>query len=408
MIHHPAVESTRADHRQQAELLLDAVLAERHAAQVEREQAAAAERRQRLATSTASAQPAEQAQASSEQQGQTSGISSRSISSPSTAAEGTVAPLSALAHAVPDSFRVGLAGPPGAGKSSLIEALGMYLVKQGHKVAVIAVDPSSARSGGSILGDKTRMVELSRHPNAFVRPSPTRGTLGGVAQHTNDVVLLCEGGGYDIVLVETVGLGQSEVVVDTTVDMLLLVVPPAGGDELQGVKKGIVEVADAIVVNKADGDFLPSARHAAAEYRRALQLVRWKHHLWQPQVKLVSALSGSGVEDLWSVAAQFRRVMGESGSMQARRQAQASGWMWQNLEQELVARAHSDSGVTGEAHRLQRLLADGYITPRRAAFKLFEVFCGTLAAEKRDGASNTQKGGSRAAAPTTRSTVANE
>ncbi|ETI51742.1 LAO/AO transport system ATPase, variant 5 [Phytophthora nicotianae CJ01A1] len=152
------------------------------------------------------------------------------------------------------SFRLGIAGPPGAGKSTFIETLGLFLTAQGHKVAVLAIDPSSSRSGGSILGDKTRMEKLSNDPNAFVRPSPSRGTLGGVAQHTNEIVLLCEAGGYDIILVESVGLGQSEIVIDDTVDMVMLLVSPAGGDDLQGQKKGIVEIADIVVVNKADGD----------------------------------------------------------------------------------------------------------------------------------------------------------
>jgi LAO/AO transport system kinase len=186
-------------------------------------------------------------------------------------------------------------------------------------------------------------------------------------------VLLCEGGGYDVVLVETVGLGQSEVVVDTCVDMLLLVVPPAGGDELQGVKKGIVEVADAIVVNKADGALEPAARHAAAEYQRALQLVRWKHHAWQPRVMRASAATGVGVTDVWAVAAEFRRVMGSAGLLLARRQAQATEWMWHTLEAELVAMARGDAAVQTEASRLQRLLASGYVTPRRAAHKLLDT-----------------------------------
>lgn len=163
-----------------------------------------------------------------------------------------------------EAFRLGLAGPPGAGKSTLIESLGTQLCDQGQKVAVIAVDPSSSVTGGSILGDRTRMTELSRHRNAFVRPSPTRGTLGGVAAHTNDVVLLCESAGYEITLVETVGLGQSEIAIDATVDCLALVVPPAMGDELQGVKKGIMEVADIVAVTKADGDLVRAASLAAA------------------------------------------------------------------------------------------------------------------------------------------------
>lgn len=279
-----------------------------------------------------------------------------------------------LGSRVPPTFRVGVAGPPGAGKSTLIEAVGMRLVQQGHRVAVVAIDPSSSRTGGSILGDKTRMTELSRHPHAFVRPSPTSGALGGVAQHTHDVILLCEGGGYDIVLVETVGLGQSEVTVDSCVDMLWLVVPPGGGDELQGVKKGIVEVADVILVNKADGHLATAARHAAAEYSRALQLVRWKHGSWQPVVHQVSAVSGLGLPEALATADAFRDTMGGQGHIAAKRQHQAGEWMWNDFEAALVARGKAAAGVKAAAARLQPALAAGFITPRRAAARLLDAF----------------------------------
>ena len=208
------------------------------------------------------------------------------------------------------SFRLGIAGPPGAGKSTFIEALGMGLTAAGHRVAVIAIDPSSSRTGGSILGDKTRMTMLSRNPNAFVRPAATWGTLGGLAQHTNDVVLLCESSGYDIVLVETVGLGQSEVAVDDAVDMCMLLLPPAAGDDLQGVKKGIMEIADLVVINKADGELATPARHAAASVRQALQLSRPKTPLWKAQVAMASALTNpEGVMDVWELVREYRIVM---------------------------------------------------------------------------------------------------
>jgi LAO/AO transport system kinase len=273
------------------------------------------------------------------------------------------------------SFRIGLAGPPGAGKSTLIEALGTYLIDQGHKVAVIAVDPSSSRTGGSILGDKTRMPELSRSPRAFVRPSPTRGALGGLARQTNDVVLLCEGAGFDIVLVETVGLGQSEVAVDSAVDMLLLVVPPANGDELQGAKKGIVEVADAVVVNKADGAFEAAARHAAVEYRRALQLVRWKHGMaWEPRVARCSALHGTSIGEVWAVCREFRQALSATGALQQRRMQQNAEWMWSQLEASLVLQARTDAAVRRAAEQVGPLVTTGLMTPRRAAHDLLTAF----------------------------------
>ncbi|KAI8507660.1 hypothetical protein Bbelb_150400, partial [Branchiostoma belcheri] len=183
----------------------------------------------------------------------------------------------------PSAFRIGLTGPPGAGKSTFIEAFGKFLTDSGHKVAVLAVDPSSSTTGGSLLGDKTRMPELSRDMNAYIRPSPTSGTLGGVNRRTNEAIVLCEGAGYDVILVETVGVGQSEFVVADMVDMFVLLVPPAGGDELQGLKKGIVEVADLVIVNKADGDLLPAARRIQAEYTSALKLIRPRSHVWRPR-----------------------------------------------------------------------------------------------------------------------------
>lgn len=255
----------------------------------------------------------------------------------------------------------------------------MYLVGLGHHVAVIAVDPSSSRHGGSILGDKTRMTELSRHPSAYVRPSPTQGALGGVAQHTNDVVLLCESAGYDIVLVETVGLGQSEVAIDSTVDMLLLVVPPAGGDELQGVKKGIVEVADTVVVNKCDGELEKPAMMAAAEYRRALQLIRWKHNAWQPQVMRVSALTGFAVDELWATAAEFHNTMSAGGHLESRRARQNVEWMWSQFEVQLVRMGRDCKLVHSLASEFRARLAAGLMTPRRAGHMLLDAFLSSQA-----------------------------
>src|SRR5947208_3828114 len=195
------------------------------------------------------------------------------------------------------AMRVGISGAPGAGKSTFIEALGLHLVERDHRVAVLAVDPSSTRSGGSILGDKTRMEELTRSPHAFVRPSPTSGTLGGVARRTREALLLCEAAGFDVVLVETVGVGQSEVKVAAMVDLFLVLVAPGGGDELQGLKRGIMELADLVVVNKADGDLAATAAHTAADYAAALHLVRPRTPVWTPRVLTCSALTGLGIPE---------------------------------------------------------------------------------------------------------------
>ena len=235
----------------------------------------------------------------------------------------------------PPTYRVGIAGPPGAGKSTLIEALGLHILRTPPPpaappptLAVLAVDPSSPRTGGSILGDKTRMGALAAFPGAFVRPSPARGTLGGVARATHEAVLLCEGAGFDCVLVETVGLGQSEVAVEGCVDALLLVLPPASGDELQGLKKGIVEVADVIAVNKADGAMRNAAGVAVSEYRNAVALGSWKHGAaWEPRVLACSAATGEGVGGVWEALGELRKKLGESGVLRARRAAQAEGWM---------------------------------------------------------------------------------
>src|SRR5829696_3615620 len=207
-----------------------------------------------------------------------------------------------LAEVLPRSgaaVRVGISGAPGAGKSTLIEALGTHLVAEGQRVAVLAVDPSSTRSGGSILGDKTRMEQLTRSPDAFVRPSPTGGTLGGVARRTREAMLLCEAAGFDVVLVETVGVGQSEVKVAAMVDLFLVIVAPGGGDELQGIKRGIMELADLIVVNKADGDLAPAAGRAASDLRHAVHLLRPKRASWEVDVLTASALTGAGIAELW-------------------------------------------------------------------------------------------------------------
>jgi LAO/AO transport system kinase len=283
--------------------------------------------------------------------------------------------------AAPSTFRVGVAGPPGAGKSTFIEALGLHILREEagaaaapSGVAVVAVDPSSPRTGGSILGDKTRMGALCAAEGAFVRPSPARGNLGGVARATHEVVALCEGAGFGTVLVETVGLGQSEVAVDGCVDALLLVLPPAGGDELQGLKKGIVEVADVVVVNKADGALRHAAEVAAGEYRNAVALNTWKHGAaWRPRVLTASAAEGRGVAEAWGALSELRAALGAAGALRERRRAQAEGFMWADFRAELVARAEAQRGVAAVARAQGPLLADGLRTPRAAARALMHA-----------------------------------
>eukprot|EP00742_Colponemidia_sp_Colp-10_P007095 GILJ01007618.1.p1 GENE.GILJ01007618.1~~GILJ01007618.1.p1 ORF type:complete len:373 (+),score=52.63 GILJ01007618.1:158-1276(+) len=278
------------------------------------------------------------------------------------------------------SIRIGIAGPPGAGKSTLIETLGLHVVRSGHKVAVLAIDPSSVRSGGSILGDKTRMTELSNHKDAYVRPSPSRGTLGGIALHTNEVILLCEGAGYDVVLVETVGVGQSEVTVTDVVDCVVLVLPPAAGDELQGVKKGIMEVADVVVVNKADGSLEPLAKQARSEIRSALQFLRPKYPQWSPQVLLCSAKENRNIGTIWDVVKQFKATREADGSLFEQRGVQNKTRMWSYLQDEIMRRirdslnsSHKEDLLGAKLHEMERDLMDGTTTPRVAAMEVAET-----------------------------------
>src|SRR5713101_3806075 len=241
--------------------------------------------------------------------------------------------------------RVGITGAPGVGKSTTIDALGSHLTGLGHQVAVLAVDPSSARTGGSILADKTRMAQLAADARAFIRPSPTAGTLGGVAAKTREAMLLCEAAGFDVVLVETVGIGQSETAVADMTDFFLALMLPGAGDELQGIKKGLVELADMIAVNKADGDNLKRANHAAADYRSALQILTPRSEHWQPPVVTYSALTGAGIGELWQKILDHRRAMNASGEFGARRRQQQIKWMWSMLEQRMTARLRSDPAI---------------------------------------------------------------
>jgi GTPase len=274
------------------------------------------------------------------------------------------------------SVRIGLTGVPGVGKSTFIERFGLTLVGQGHQVAVLAVDPSSKVSGGSILGDKTRMEELSRHPKAFIRPSPTGGTLGGVARRTREAMLVCEAAGFDVVIVETVGVGQSETAVSEMVDIFLLMLLPGGGDELQGIKKGIVELADAVIVNKADGDLIPAAERAVAEYYAALGLLRAAHPDWRPPVLKCSALKGEGIEAVWETVEKHRGIMVANGARAAKRAGQAGAWMWAEISDGLLRRFKTHPEVARELDGLEREVRAGKTTPTAAARRLVGLFSG--------------------------------
>ncbi|PKK28894.1 methylmalonic aciduria (cobalamin deficiency) cblA type [Columba livia] len=274
----------------------------------------------------------------------------------------------------PLAFRVGLSGPPGAGKSTFIECLGKMLTERKHKVSVLAVDPSSSTSGGSLLGDKTRMTELSRDTNAYIRPSPTRGTLGGVTRTTNEAILLCEGGGYDVVLVETVGVGQSEFAVADMVDMFVLLLPPAGGDELQGIKRGIIEMADLVAINKADGDLVVPARRIQAEYISAMKLLRKRSKVWRPKVMRISSKTGEGISDMWDKMTEFRDLMLTSGELIAKRRKQQKVWMWNLIQENMLEHFRSHLAVKDKIPLLEEKVLRGVLSPGLAADLLLKAF----------------------------------
>jgi len=264
------------------------------------------------------------------------------------------------------AVRVGITGAPGVGKSTLIDALGSLLTGQGRKVAVLAVDPSSRRTGGSILADKTRMARLANDDNAFIRPSPASGTLGGVAVRTRETMLLCEAAGYDVVLVETVGVGQSELAVADMTDFFLVMALPGAGDELQALKKGVVELADMIAINKADGDNLARAKVAAAEYTAALHILSPSSPNWSPPVVTCSALKQDGIEDLWSKILDHRQRLTASGELKARRGEQQVKWMWTMLEERLFAPLRSDRAVKTALSRIEADVVAGVTAPAAA------------------------------------------
>ncbi len=264
------------------------------------------------------------------------------------------------------AIRVGVTGVPGVGKSTTIDTLGSNLTAGGRKVAVLAVDPSSSRTGGSILGDKTRMASLSADRNAFIRPSPSSGTLGGVAARTRETMLVCEAAGFDVVLVETVGIGQSETVVADMTDFFLVLMLPGAGDELQGIKKGVLELADMIAVNKSDGANRQRAEAAAAEYLAALHILQPSSSVWKPPVVLVSGLANQGLDDLWARIEDHRLKTGKAGEFDARRRAQQVKWMWSMLEERLLSRLRTDPAVRKRLPVLEGAVAEGALAPTLA------------------------------------------
>jgi LAO/AO transport system kinase len=278
-----------------------------------------------------------------------------------------------LLPATGKAVRVGITGAPGVGKSTLIDALGSMLTSQGRKVAVLAVDPSSRRTGGSILADKTRMARLASDANAFIRPSPSSGTLGGVAAKTRETMMLCEAAGYDVVLVETVGVGQSELAVADMTDFFLVLVLPGAGDELQALKKGVVELADMIAVNKTDGDNLPRAKAAAAEYGAALHILTSTSPNWSPPVVTCSALKGDGIEDLWEHVLDHRERLTPTGEIKARRGQQQVKWMWTMLEERLFAPLRTDRAIRAFVSRVEVDVAAGVTAPAAAVEQIAEL-----------------------------------
>jgi len=272
------------------------------------------------------------------------------------------------------SIRLGITGSPGVGKSTFIEAFGSYLIGQGMKVAVLAIDPSSQMSRGSILGDKTRMSRLSAHSDAFVRPSPAGGSAGGVARKTREAMLLCEAGGYDTIIVETVGVGQSETAVHSMVDFFLLLLLPGAGDELQGIKRGIVEMADLIAVNKADGDRLDLARQARRAYKSAMHLFPPKESGWTPPVVLCSALMDQGMDEIWENIRQFNSFAKENGYFQRRRQEQAKFWFMDFLREKLTSIFFEHPAIKEHWPLIEHKVINGEWSPLQAGEYLLEIF----------------------------------
>ena len=283
-----------------------------------------------------------------------------------------------LEEILPDSgnsVRLGITGVPGVGKSTFVEAFGLYLLREGKSVAVLAVDPTSAKTGGSILGDKTRMPRLCAESRAFIRPSPSRGSLGGVASQTREAMLLCEAAGYDVLITETVGVGQSEVTVSSMVDFFLVLMLAGAGDELQGIKRGIMEFADAIAINKADGENVTAAKRAQAEYRGALRLLRG-HDSWVPPVHCVSAIEERGMAEVWAMIGNHRSQLTESGELAAKRRSRQDAWFWAMVEDGLKRRFLGREDVKQLLRGLSSEMSASQITPSQAARRLLELLGG--------------------------------
>lgn len=281
---------------------------------------------------------------------------------------GAVLPKTGHAH------RIGISGVPGVGKSTLIETLGLHLIDQGHRVAVLAIDPSSTLSGGSILGDKSRMERLAQADNAFIRPSPSAATLGGVAQRTRETMLLCEAAGFDIILVETVGVGQSEIAVREMVDTFVVLLLPGAGDELQGIKKGILEVGDILAVNKADGTRVNLARAAARDHSAAMRYIRPRHPEWTPKTLVVSAETGAGIDELWTAIAEHRVMLMKSGSLEVQRAEQSTRWMWSMIEERLSRAFREHPAVATELDATVTAVRNGALPPGAGATRLLGLF----------------------------------
>ncbi|TFV60678.1 methylmalonyl Co-A mutase-associated GTPase MeaB [Mycobacterium sp. PS03-16] len=280
--------------------------------------------------------------------------------------------LEVMPHAG-SAMHVGITGVPGVGKSTTIEALGMYLIELGHRVAVLAVDPSSTRTGGSILGDKTRMARLAVHPDAYIRPSPTAGTLGGVAKATRETIVLLEAAGYDVILVETVGVGQSEVTVSNMVDTFVFLTLARTGDQLQGIKKGVLELADVVVVNKADGKHAVEAKSAAKELTAALRLIYPRDTLWRPPVLTMSALEGTGLRELWDTVCRHRDVLREAGMFERRRRDQQVEWTWSMVRDAVLDRVLAHPEVRRIRAEVERQVRDGELTAALAAQRILDA-----------------------------------
>ena len=272
-----------------------------------------------------------------------------------------------------DSIRIGITGVPGVGKSTFIESFGKQLTSLDHKVAVLAVDPTSSRTGGSILGDKTRMQELSRDKNAFIRPSPTSGTLGGVTRVTRETIVLCEAAGFDVILVETVGVGQSEIMVSQMVDFFLALMLPGAGDELQGIKKGILEIADMIAVNKADGEMKNAANRAVMEYQHALDILNPKSANWKPRSLSCSAFTGDGLAAIWETICDYKRLLKDAGEWQEKRKSQQVEWMWAIIRERLLSKIETNEKVQSLVPQLELQVAESKLTPALAAVEILTV-----------------------------------